>query len=342
MIITAVIGMVLAFAITGLLGYTVIPYLHKLKFGQTILDIGPVWHKNKQGTPTMGGVMFIIGVILSIPTARSLGKIMKLLEESGINAALGEETRIVPMIAGIALAIGMAFVGFIDDYIKVVKKRNLGLTAKQKTLFQLLLGAAYLYTLYLGGMTQTRLPFFGYVDITKGLGLAFWPIALIFIYGFTNAVNLTDGVDGLATSVTSVVAIFFAVVAAIMSRYPLACIVSAVFLGGLLGFLLWNKHPAKVFMGDTGSMFLGGMAVALSFMIDMPILLFFAGVVYFWEAISVVIQVSYYKKTKKRIFKMTPIHHHYEMSGWSENKICLVFSLITFIGCAIATALFLI
>ena len=342
MIITAVIGMVLAFAITGLLGYTVIPYLHKLKFGQTILDIGPVWHKNKQGTPTMGGVMFIVGVVLAIPTALSMGKILKLLEEGGIIAAFGEETRIVPMIAGIALAIGMAFVGFIDDYIKVVKKRNLGLTAKQKTLLQLLLAAAYLYTLYLGGMTQTRLPFFGYVDISKGFGLIFWPIALIFIYGFTNAVNLTDGVDGLATSVTSVVAIFFAVVAAIMSRYPLACLVSAVFLGGLLGFLLWNRHPAKVFMGDTGSMFLGGMAVALSFMIEMPILLFFAGIVYFWEAISVVIQVTYYKKTKKRIFKMTPIHHHYEMSGWSENKICLVFSLITFIGCSIATALYLI
>ncbi|MBQ2705033.1 MAG: phospho-N-acetylmuramoyl-pentapeptide-transferase [Clostridia bacterium] len=342
MIITAVIGMVLAFAITGLLGYTVIPYLHKLKFGQTILDIGPVWHKNKQGTPTMGGVMFIIGVVLAIPTALSIGKILKVLEEGGIIDAFGEETRIVPMIAGIALAIGMAFVGFIDDYIKVVKKRNLGLTAKQKTLLQLLLAAAYLYTLYLGGMTQTRLPFFGYVDISKGFGLIFWPIALIFIYGFTNAVNLTDGVDGLATSVTSVVAIFFAVVAAIMSRYPLACLVSAVFLGGLLGFLLWNRHPAKVFMGDTGSMFLGGMAVALSFMIDMPILLFFAGIVYFWEAISVVIQVTYYKKTKKRIFKMTPIHHHYEMSGWSENKICLVFSLITFIGCSIATALYLI
>jgi len=342
MIITAVVGMVLAFAITGLLGYTVIPYLHKLKFGQTILDIGPVWHKNKQGTPTMGGVMFIIGVVLAIPTALSMGKILKVLEEGGIIDAFGEETRIVPMIAGIALAIGMAFVGFIDDYIKVVKKRNLGLTAKQKTLFQLLLSAAYLYTLYFGGMTQTRLPFFGYVDISKGFGLLFWPIALIFIYGFTNAVNLTDGVDGLATSVTSVVAIFFTVVAAIMSRYPLACLVSAVFLGGLLGFLLWNRHPAKVFMGDTGSMFLGGMAVALSFMIDMPILLFFAGIVYFWEAISVVIQVTYYKKTKKRIFKMTPIHHHYEMSGWSENKICIVFSLITLIGCVVATALYLI
>lgn len=341
MIITAVVGMILAFAITGLLGYTVIPYLHKLKFGQTILDIGPVWHKNKQGTPTMGGIMFIIGVVLALPTALSIGKIAGLLQDAGIIAQLGEENRVIPLIAGIALALGMAFIGFIDDYIKVVKKRNLGLTAKQKTLLQLLLGAAYLYTLYLGGMTTTRLPFFGNVDISKGWGLVFWPIALIFIYGFTNAVNLTDGVDGLASSVTSVVALFFAVVAAVMSRYPLACLTAAVFLGGCLGFLLWNRHPAKVFMGDTGSMFLGGMAVALSFMIEMPILLFFAGIVYFWEAISVVIQVAYYKKTKKRLFKMTPIHHHYEMSGWSENKICAVFSLIALIGCIIAIVLFL-
>ena len=342
MIITAVVGMILAFAITGLLGYTVIPYLHKLKFGQTILDIGPVWHKNKQGTPTMGGIMFIVGCLVAFPTALSIGKIARVLEDGGIIEAFGQEFRVVPLVAGVILALGMALIGFIDDYIKVVKKRNLGLTAKQKTMFQLLLAAAYLYSLYLGGMTQTRLPFFGYIDITSGFGLLFWPIALIFIYGFTNAVNHTDGVDGLATSVTVVVAIFFAVIAAIMSRYPLACLTAAVFLGGLLGFLLWNRHPAKVFMGDTGSMFLGGMAVALSFMIEMPILLFFAGIVYFWEAISVVIQVTYYKKTKKRIFKMTPIHHHYEMSGWSENKICVVFSTITLIGCSIAAVLYLI
>jgi len=234
------------------------------------------------------------------------------------------------------LAIGMAFIGFIDDYIKVVKKRNLGLTAKQKTMLQLLLAAAYLYTMYLGGMTSTRLPLFGYVDITKGFGLLFWPIALIFIYGFTNAVNLTDGVDGLATSVTAVVAIFFAVVAGVMSRYPLACLLSAIFLGGLLGFLLWNRHPAKVFMGDTGSMFLGGMVVAFSFGIGRPVLLILAGVVYLVEALSDIIQVVYYKKTKKRIFKMAPIHHHFEKCGWSEDKIVLVFSTVALIGCVLA------
>ena len=328
--------MVLAFAITGLLGYTVIPYLHKLKFGQTILDIGPVWHKNKQGTPTMGGVMFIIGVVLAIPTALSMGKILKVLEEGGIIDAFGEETRIVPMIAGIALAIGMAFVGFIDDYIKVVKKRNLGLTAKQKTLFQLLLSAAYLYTLYFGGMTQTRLPFFGYVDISKGFGLLFWPIALIFIYGFTNAVNLTDGVDGLATSVTSVVAIFFTVVAAIMSRYPLACLVSAVFLGGLLGFLLWNRHPAKVFMGDTGSLFLGGAVTGAAFLVNDPIIVFLVGGMFVLESVSVILQVGSFKLRHKRIFKMAPIHHHFEQCGWKEGKIVAVFGTVTAMLCVLA------
>ncbi len=336
----AVFAAILAFAVTILLGYSLIPFLHKLKFGQTILDIGPVWHKNKQGTPTMGGIMFIIGVIVSIPTSIAIAKLFGMFKDSGILNELTTEVRIVPIVAGVVLALGMALIGFIDDYIKVVKKRNLGLTARQKTLMQLLLSVAYLYTLYLGGMTHTRIPFWGSADISSGFGLLFWPIALMFIYGFTNAVNLTDGVDGLAASVTSVVAVFF-IVATTIFTHALGCVTAAAFLGGCLGFLVWNRHPAKVFMGDTGSMFLGGMTVALSFIIDMPILLLLSGVVYFWEAISVVIQVTYYKRTKKRLFKMTPIHHHYELSGWSENKICAVFSLIAFIGSAIALVLFM-
>ncbi len=335
---TAVFSAILSFAITLLLGFVVIPYLHKLKFGQTILDIGPVWHKNKQGTPTMGGIMFIIGVVISIVVSVTVGNFIS----DEISLELSTESRIVPLIAGIGLAIGMALIGFIDDYIKVVKKRNLGLTAKQKTMLQLVISAAYLFSMYLGGMTYTRIPFIGVVDISSGLGLIFWPIALIFIYGFTNAVNLTDGVDGLASSVTSVVALFY-IAASVLAFSPcrLCTVASTAFLGGCIGFLLWNKHPAKVFMGDTGSMFLGGMAVALCFMLEMPIVLMLAGVVYFWEAISVVIQVSYYKRTKKRIFKMTPIHHHYEMSGWGENKICFVFSVVALVGCAIALLLFM-
>ncbi len=334
---TAVFSAILSFGITLLLGFAVIPYLHKLKFGQTILDIGPVWHKNKQGTPTMGGIMFIIGVIASVIISVIIGNFIS----DEIAADVKLEYRIVPLVAGIGLAIGMTLIGFIDDYIKVVKKRNLGLTAKQKTMMQLVISAAYLFSMYLGGMTYTKIPFIGVVDITKGFGLLFWPIAVMFIYGFTNAVNLTDGVDGLASSVTTVVAAFFIVASVIFTQYRLCTVAATAFLGGCLGFLMWNKHPAKVFMGDTGSMFLGGMAVALSFMVEMPIILMLAGIVYFWEAISVVIQVAYYKRTKKRIFKMTPIHHHYEMSGWSENKICLVFSVVAVVGCVVALLLFL-
>lgn len=333
-----VVAALLSMAVTALLGYVVIPLMHKLKYGQTILDIGPKWHKNKQGTPTMGGVMFIIGTVVSV--AVSIG-LAAFLGFDKVTAELNRENRIVPLIAGLGLAICMALIGFIDDYIKVVKKRNLGLTAKQKTILQLVVAAAYLYTMFLGGMTYTRIPFVGIVDITSGFGLVFWPIALIFIYGFTNAVNLTDGIDGLASSVTLVVSAFFLIASGLGSRYLLCNVSSAAFCGGCIGFLMWNLNPAKVFMGDTGSMFLGGMVVALSFMTETPILLIFAGIVYFWEAISVVIQVTYYKRTKKRLFKMTPIHHHYEMSGWSENKIVVVFSAIAFVGCAVAMAFYL-
>ena len=334
---TAVFSVILSFAITLLLGFWVIPFLHKLKFGQTILDIGPVWHKNKQGTPTMGGIMFIIGVTVSVAASVLIGKAIS----PEIAEEIAQEHRIVPLVAGMGLAVGMALIGFIDDYIKVVKKRNLGLTAKQKTMMQLIIAAAYLFSMYLGGMTYTRIPFVGTVNIASGFGLLFWPIALMFIYGFTNAVNLTDGIDGLASSVTAVVAVFYIAACMLFERFKLGSIVSCAFLGGCIGFLLWNRHPAKVFMGDTGSMFLGGMAVALSFIIEMPIILMFAGVVYFWEAISVVIQVSYYKRTKKRLFKMTPIHHHYELSGWGEGKICAVFSLVALVGCSVALVLFI-
>lgn len=333
---------VLSLLITATLGFIVIPFMHKLKFGQTILDIGPKWHKNKQGTATMGGIMFIFGTVI----ATLVGLLTAFLaNQEEYVYCLGKEVRIVSLIAGFILALGMALIGFMDDYIKVVKKRNLGLTAKQKTVFQLLLSASYLWSMYLGGMTTTRLPFLGKIDITSGWGLLFWPIALIFIYGFTNAVNLTDGVDGLATSVTAVVAGAFILLFSIRplwySEYCVYITVAAAFFGGCIGFLLWNRHPAKVFMGDTGSMFLGGMVVALSFMIEMPCLLIFAGILYFIEAMSVTIQVAYYKRTKKRLFKMSPIHHHFELSGWSENKIVYVFSFVSLIGCIIAVILYL-
>ena len=329
--LTTVITALVSFAVTAILGYIVIPYLRKLKFGQTILDIGPNWHKEKQGTPTMGGIMMIAGFLVSLAIAFSYSALSK----GAFVSELGESRRLVTFVAGIVLALLMSFIGFMDDYIKVVKKRNLGLTAKQKTLMQLLVSAGYLLTLYLGGMKTTNIPFIGDIDLTRGIGLLFWPIAVMFIYGFTNAVNLTDGIDGLASTVTLVVSCAFMMAASLLGFMSFNVLSSAV-AGACVGFICWNSKPAKVFMGDTGSMFLGGIVVALSFGIDRPILLILAGCTYFMEAISDIIQVLYYKKTKKRFFKMAPLHHHFEMCGWSEQKIVFVFSLIAFAGCVIA------
>ncbi len=326
-----IISAFVSFAVTSLLGFVLIPYLRKLKFGQTILDIGPKWHKEKQGTPTMGGIMPALGVVLGVTVAFGIG----LFLNANVANELKDGFRMSVFFSGIIMALCMGLIGFFDDYIKVVKKRNLGLTAKQKTFLQLLVSAAYLISLFVSGMKTTYIPFIGDVSITNGAGLLFWPIALMFIYGFTNAVNLTDGLDGLASSVTLVVSCAFMLASGIMSIYTVNALSSAL-AGACAGFLVWNAKPAKVFMGDTGSMFLGGMVVALSFGIGRPILLILAGCLYFLEAISVMLQVGYFKLTKKRLFKMAPLHHHFEMCGWSEQKVVLFFSFIAFIGCFIA------
>ena len=329
------ISAILGFLITFLIGFKFIPYLKKLHFGQTILEIGPAWHKDKQGTPIMGGLMFITGTVIST----IVGIIIAYF-------ALGEKTvlffdtnRVIRFVSGVLMALLMAFIGFLDDYIKAVKKQNLGLKARQKTVMQLLVAAAYLVTLYLTGVTTTYIPFVGNVNVSSGFGLVFWPIALVFIYGFTNAVNLTDGVDGLASSVTVVVSLFF-LIAGSMINGVIGTVLPSALCGSLIGFLVWNLHPAKVFMGDTGSMFLGGMVVVFSFEINCPIILILAGVLYLIEAMSVVIQVTYFKLTHgKRLFKMSPIHHHFELCGWKENKIVAVFSLVALVGCALANLL---
>ncbi len=330
--LTVVIAALIAFAFTLISGYFVIPYLRKLKFGQTILEDGPKWHKSKQGTPTMGGIMIILGVVLSLVICI----IYSALTENKIYNKLMFKNGFLYYLAGVVMALLMAGIGFADDYIKVVKKRNLGLTARQKTFLQLLVSAFYLGALSICGMDTLYIPFVkNPIDITSGFGLLFWPIALFFIYGFTNAVNLTDGIDGLASSVTLVVSCAFMLASGYLELATNNVICSAV-AGACVGFVCWNAHPAKVFMGDTGSMFLGGMVVAMAFGIGKPILLIFAGIIYLLEAISDIIQVAYYKKTKKRIFKMAPLHHHFEMCGWSENKIVFVFSFVSVLGCAIA------
>ncbi len=329
--LTTVIAAAVSFAVTAGVGFILIPYLKKLKFGQTILDIGPEWHKSKQGTPTMGGIMMIAGFLIAVCVAFGYSA----FAGTRLYTELRDPYRLTCFLAGIIMALCMGAIGFMDDYIKVVKKRNLGLTARQKTFLQLLISALYLLTLAIGGMTTTNIPFIGDIDITSGFGLLFWPIALMFIYGFTNAVNLTDGIDGLASSVTLVVACAFMLSAGYLYNMSFNLLGGAL-AGACVGFICWNAKPAKVFMGDTGSMFLGGLVVALSFGIGRPILLIFAGCIYLLEALSDIIQVAYYKKTKKRIFKMAPLHHHFEKCGWSEEKIVFVFSCVTVVGCVIA------
>ena len=238
-----------------------------------------------------------------------------------------ENTR---LFAGLGLATCFGFIGFLDDYIKVVKKQNLGLKARQKMILQFVVCIVYLLTLYLAGDTSTivMLPFIGAVDF----GFFYYPLAiLVIIYG-VNAVNLTDGIDGLAASVTFVISLAFVVICGMLNLLGMS-LFAASLAGALLGFLFYNFHPAKVFMGDTGSMFLGGAVIAFSVGIARPFIFFIVGFIYVAEALSVVLQVISFKTTGKRIFKMSPIHHHFEMSNWSEWKIVGVFSLVTFIFC---------
>ncbi len=338
-IVILLTGVFVSFGVTALLGIWMIPYLRKLKFGQTILSDGPAWHQSKQGTPVMGGLMFIIGIVVALIVTVVLAFVVKenRIYTEIVSAFAQNRLQVLRVVAGIGLALASGLIGFMDDYIKVVKKQNLGLTVKQKTLLQLLVAAAYLVTLALLGDMTTKIPFIGAVDVSRGIGLIYWPIALMFVYGFVNSVNLTDGVDGLCSSVTMVVAVFFLLLSGKLHIEGLS-LLSCCAAGGLAGFLVWNLKPAKVFMGDTGSLFLGGLVCGLAFASEYPVLLLPVGIVYLVEAFSDILQVGYYKKTKKRIFKMAPIHHHFEMCGWSENKIVVVFSLVTVLGGVLAAA----
>ena len=314
------LAIVIAAVITGLLGYFMVPFLHKIKFGQTIQEVGPSWHKNKQGTPTMGGIMFIIGS--SVAAVICIAFLW-------LNGGAETQLMLVKVMAGALMAVGFGIVGFLDDYISIKKHRNLGLTEIQKLILQFIIVGAYLLSVALaGGTTETVIPFLGSVD----LGFFYYILAAVFIVGMVNAVNFTDGIDGLNTSVTLVVALVFSVIAMLLNRVGLSLYAAAI-VGAMIGFLFWNANPAKVFMGDTGSLFLGGAVCALAFGVDMPILLILIGVIYIVEILSVVLQVTYFKISHgKRIFKMAPIHHHFEMCGWNENKICFVFSGVTLLA----------
>ncbi len=335
-----IISAVIAFGVTAGLGFVIIPWLRKLKFGQTILDIGPSWHKSKQGTPNMGGIMFAIGIVVAVIVGALTVHLSGGKLESDYAAVL-EGRDIVLMAANVCLALFFGVVGFTDDFIKIKLKRNEGLSAKQKTLGQLIVTFGYVLTLWLSHNTVWNIPFIGSVNFEKNIvtGVIFWLVSIFIIYGTVNSVNLTDGIDGLCSSVTATVAITF-IVSSYMLKFTGLGIVAAALLGGVCGFLCWNWNPAKTFMGDTGSLFLGGMVAGLGFEIKCPILLLPIGIVYVCETMSDIIQIGYFKLTHgKRVFKMAPIHHHFEMCGWKEKKICVVFSLVNAVGCVIALLL---
>lgn len=311
-IFAAFFAALIAFTVCVCIGPFFVPFLRKLKFGQEIREIGPSWHKSKRGTPTMGGIIFIISV-----TAVSL---------------LFYRDKKAVMLVALSLAFGL--IGLADDFIKVVMKRNLGLTEKQKFLMQLAASVLFIYI----GMhfelfdTSMVIPF---LKKSVDIGWLYIPLMLFIIIGGTNSVNLTDGVDGLATSVTIAVSVFFTIVSLALGEISVA-IFSAALTGALVGFLIFNIHPAKVFMGDTGSLYLGGAVCGIALILKMPFVLALVGLWYVIETLSVIIQVTSFKLTGKRVFKMSPIHHHFEMCGWSENKIVLTAVIITAVLAIIA------
>ena len=312
---------VVSLVITLAAGKLLIPALIRLKAGQSIKEVGPTWHKGKQGTPTMGGLMFIIGIGIAILVLGWKG----MLE--------GNFTHLYVYV--FALVFGV--IGYIDDYQKVKHHQNTGLTAPQKFLLQLAAAVAFLCLMRYEGMLSPNLyiPFFNTHLVLP------WVVYMIFaafvIIGTVNAVNITDGVDGLSSSVTVPVAVFFAVLGGLWQGFSQLGVFAGALVGGLLGFLFYNHYPAKVFMGDTGSLFLGGAVASLAFAYDMPLILLLVGFVYLCETLSDIIQVTYFKLTHgKRIFKMAPLHHHFEMCGWKETKVVAVFAAVSTVFCVLA------
>ncbi len=314
------ISFLVAFAASALIGRFLIPWLHALKAGQSIKEIGPVWHMAKQGTPTMGGIMFIAGIFIAI------------LVTGWQDFSQGRFGALFVFL--FALVFGV--IGFLDDFMKVKYHKNEGLTAPQKFLLQL--AAAIVFTVllrYTGYLTpDLYIPFF---NVSFQLPWAVYMVFAAFVIVATvNAVNLTDGVDGLATGVTLPVALFFLAVS-LMWKITDLSIFAAALVGGLCAFLIYNFHPAKVFMGDTGSLFLGGTVCGLAFALDIPLIIVLVGIIYLLETLSDIIQVTYFKLTHgKRIFRMAPLHHHFEMGGWSEEKLFTVFTLVTLVCCVLA------
>ena len=309
-----ILPVLISFAISAALGPVVIPLLRRLKFGQTVREEGPKSHLKKSGTPTMGGLIILAGIVVT-----------SLLY-------VKDYPEIIPILF---VTVGFGIIGFLDDYIKIVLHRSEGLTPGQKMLGQILVTGVFVYYYYrqTGGDMAMLIPF--WPEHYLHMGWLAVPVAFLAIIGTVNGANFTDGLDGLASSVTVLIATFFTVVAfgTHSGISPITCAV----VGSLMGFLLFNVYPASVFMGDTGSLALGGFVASTAYMLKMPMFILIVALIYWVEILSVMIQVTYFKKTGgKRIFKMAPIHHHFELGGWSETQVVAVFSITTAILCMIA------
>jgi len=316
---TTVITLIVSFLLSVILAPIVIPYLRKMKFGQSIREEGPQSHHKKAGTPTMGGLIFLSSIIIST---------------LGLSFYFDQLT--TQSIVLLVILVGFGLIGFLDDFIKVVMKRNLGLTSIQKLIGQILISVIAFFMLKQGPFdTSIAIPFTG---MELSLGQFYIAFLIFWLVGFSNAVNLTDGLDGLVAGTATVAFATFGVLALAYEQTDIAIFTFSV-AGALLGFLLFNKNPAKVFMGDTGSLALGGALAMVSILVKHELLLLLVGIIFVIETFSVILQVISFKTTGKRIFKMSPIHHHFELSGWSEQKIVTVFWAIGFIAAMIVVCL---
>lgn len=316
------LGAISSFLITKYMTAWLIPKLKSIKLGQKILDIGPRWHKNKEGTPTMGGLAFLVAFAVVFTALAVL---------AGLRGQIDSVAR---LLFCAALMLFNGAIGCLDDYAKFFKKQNQGLTAAAKFLMQVVVAALFSlgYAWTRGFATTMKIPF---MDMPLDLGWGWYIISVLLITGVVNAVNLTDGLDGLASSVTFFVSLFFVIAGSAAFCFEVV-ILGSVLIGITLGFLVYNLYPAKIFMGDTGSLFLGAGVVSLAYLLDNPLISLVVGFIYVVEAASVIIQVLVYKMTKKRVFKMAPIHHHFERCEWSELKVVSVFSMVTVICAVIA------
>lgn len=319
-----VICLAFTFLVTVLILRKLIPVLKSKKMGQHILDIGPRWHRSKEGTPTMGGLAFIIASAVA-----GGGACIYLFVKGGSGNT-------VAMLVTLVYALANGVIGMVDDLAKLRKAQNEGLTAPQKYLLQLISAGIYLSVMRALGCITTEL-YIPFADITLDLGIFYYIFALILLTGMVNAVNLTDGIDGLVSSVTTIVGVFFALCAFILTDGEELGVLSAMMIGSCVGFLVYNFYPARVFMGDTGSLFLGALVTGSAFLIGNPLIIVLAGIIYIAEAASVMLQVGFFKLTHgKRLFKMAPIHHHFEKCGWTELRIVGVFTFVTALACVLA------